>query len=318
MAKREKKSDDGGGYSYMDTYGDMVTLLLTFFVLLFAFSSVDDAKWNDLVQAFTGMPPRRVVTAIDLLDTPNFSDVMPLVIQKMKQDEKKNDEMVEVKNEDGTVEQVPINDLIKGWLQLDNDTQKALASEEYIAITAQFNHLFDELTHYIETEGLENMLFAEKRVDSIHIQVTAGVLFDSGKAELLPDYLPMLDSLEAMMATSLDGLGSIEVEGHTDDVPIRNARFHNNRDLSSARANAVVDYLQDKGHIPPDMLLGLGYGEYHPIVPNDSEENKQMNRRVQFVLKKKELKLADIAADADNAANADSAANVDNAANNKG
>ena len=64
MSKRQPPSEDEGGYSWMDTYGDMVTLLLTFFVLLFAFSSVDSAKWNTLVEAFTGSPPLRSIAAV--------------------------------------------------------------------------------------------------------------------------------------------------------------------------------------------------------------------------------------------------------------
>jgi flagellar motor protein MotB len=77
MVNRRPSKEEGGGYSWMDTYGDMVTLLLTFFVLLFAFSSVDDDKWSGLVQAFTGSPPLRNITAVDMLTLPDFSQDLP-------------------------------------------------------------------------------------------------------------------------------------------------------------------------------------------------------------------------------------------------
>ncbi|MBW1902469.1 MAG: OmpA family protein, partial [Deltaproteobacteria bacterium] len=77
---------------------------------------------------------------------------------------------------------------------------------------------------------------------------------------------------------------NIQVEGHTDDVPIRSRQFPSNWELSSARALAVLRLLLEKSDIEPERLSAAGYGEYHPNVPNDSSENRRLNRRVDIVI----------------------------------
>lgn len=293
MARREKKGDDGGGYNYMDTYGDLVTLLLTFFVLLFAFSSVDDAKWNTLVEAFTGMPPKRVITAIELLDQPDFTEYVPLIVSQLSNNK---EDMVEVKTPDGETVLIHVSDIPDRVVAMDPETAEIVGSAEYVEIERQFRKLYDDLLDYIETEGMQDFLYVDRDADSIYIRMKAGVLFESGSDKLLPDYQPMLDRLEVMLADTLTSIGSIRIEGHTDNVPISrsNPRFADNRDLSSARANSVVRYIEDKGNVPREMLEGVGLGEYHPIAPNTSEENRQQNRRVQFILAKRTLTLEEI------------------------
>jgi chemotaxis protein MotB len=76
----------------------------------------------------------------------------------------------------------------------------------------------------------------------------------------------------------------VRVEGHTDDVPIRTARYQSNWELSTARASAVVAYLVEVGKLDPERLSAAGYGEFHPQVPNDSPEHRARNRRVDLVV----------------------------------
>ena len=76
----------------------------------------------------------------------------------------------------------------------------------------------------------------------------------------------------------------IRIEGHTDDVPIRTAKFASNWELSTARASAVVAYLAGSGGLAPERLSAAGYGEYHPRVPNDNAENRAKNRRIDIVI----------------------------------
>ena len=80
---------------------------------------------------------------------------------------------------------------------------------------------------------------------------------------------------------------AIRVEGHTDNVPIApslRVRFATNWELSTARATAVVRYLQDKAGIAPDHLIASGYGEYRPLSPNTTPEGRAQNRRIEIVL----------------------------------
>ncbi|MBC7105712.1 MAG: OmpA family protein, partial [Firmicutes bacterium] len=78
----------------------------------------------------------------------------------------------------------------------------------------------------------------------------------------------------------------IRVEGHTDDLPINTPQFPSNWDLSTARANTVVKELIDGLGFPPERLAAVGYGEYRPRVPNDSDYHRQLNRRVDIVVLK--------------------------------
>lgn len=107
------------------------------------------------------------------------------------------------------------------------------------------------------------------------------VLFDSGKAELRKGAHPVLDKV----AKVLEEVSSqpVGVEGHTDNVPIKRSGWADNKALSVARANAVVDYLESKG-VDRSRLTAIGYGEEHPIASNTTTAGRQKNRRVEIII----------------------------------
>lgn len=110
------------------------------------------------------------------------------------------------------------------------------------------------------------------------------ILFDSGRAELNAEGKGVLDKVSSVLATVRDR--RISVEGHTDDVPIARAaleRFPSNWELSTARASTVVRYLVEQG-VPPERLAAAGFSKYQALVPNDSDENRRLNRRIEIVL----------------------------------
>lgn len=294
---RKRPPKDEGSYSWMDTYGDMVTLLLTFFVLLFAFSSVDDQKWNTLVEAFTGTPPMRSIAAVDLLTMPDFTNDLPQSYLNLESVSlgAQNTEPEPGENAELAQNLTP-QELEQLEMQLNEEQRALMSSEEYQQNEAQFSQLYERLVLYIKENGLENMLFASRDMESIYLRVAAGVLFDSGRAEILPAAQPVLDTLEDIFFTAGDSLSLVTVEGHTDNVPIHNARFADNWELSSMRATNVARYLWDKGRIGQEMFSISGYGEFRPIAANDTEEGKQLNRRVEFVLRKKIITTEDLAA----------------------
>lgn len=288
MARRAAKQESGG-YSWMDTYGDMVTLLLSFFVLLFAFSKVDEVKWAGVVQAFTGSPPLRNVAAVDMLKLPDFSNDLPKTYLNLEDMIMGGGEALEGQEP----VQYTLDELATLGVPVSEHQREILASEEYRQTETQFSLLYERLVIYIQTNGLEDMLFASRDMESIYLRVAAGVLFNSGKADLRPEALPVLDTLEEIIYNAKDSLSLMSVEGHTDNVPIHTARFADNWELSSMRAINVVRYL-DKGRLSPDMFAFAGYGEFKPIASNDTEEGRQLNRRVEFVLRKRVITAADI------------------------
>jgi len=114
----------------------------------------------------------------------------------------------------------------------------------------------------------------------IQVQLKEGVLFGSGSADLKESALPVLQPIATEM---LNKENHIRVEGHTDNVPIKRGRYHSNWELSMARAYAVLRVLEEQG-VAPQRLSGIGYGEYRPVAPNDTPENKAKNRRIEISL----------------------------------
>jgi len=117
-------------------------------------------------------------------------------------------------------------------------------------------------------------------LDGIMINLSDKMLFDVGKADLLPDSYVLLDGIINVIK---DIPAQIRVEGHTDNTPITR-RFPSNWDLSMARSLAVVHYFQNKGKLMPSRLSAAGYGEMKPIASNDTDEGRQTNRRVEIFL----------------------------------
>jgi chemotaxis protein MotB len=107
--------------------------------------------------------------------------------------------------------------------------------------------------------------------------------FESGKADLTNEIIENLEKIYPILK-KLSSDYEIIVEGHTDNVPIFTRQFQSNWELSTARATAVVRYLVSKG-IDPRRISAIGYGEYRPVAPNDTPENRQKNRRVVFFVK---------------------------------
>jgi chemotaxis protein MotB len=128
------------------------------------------------------------------------------------------------------------------------------------------------------------------------IRLAAARFFEPGQASLVPDALPVLDAV----AEELKSLGRpIRVEGHTDESAVGNAgtgsgsttgpaglagHFRNNWELSAGRAAMVTAYLESAHKILPRRLSAVGYGSTRPLVPNDTAENRDLNRRIAFVI----------------------------------
>ncbi len=115
------------------------------------------------------------------------------------------------------------------------------------------------------------------------ITFVAEVLFDSGKAEIKEDAFSILNKVAKVIRKRASGR-DIGVEGHTDNVPIVHSGWKSNWELSTARATSVLHYLINKGSLQPERLSAIGYGEYRSIAPNETEEGRQLNRRVEVVV----------------------------------
>ncbi len=120
------------------------------------------------------------------------------------------------------------------------------------------------------------------------INFVAEVLFDSGKAKLKRESLPILNKVARVLKEEVPG-NDVGIEGHTDNEPIRYSGWKSNWELSAHRALSVLHYLISRG-VDPRHLRAIAYGEYHPVAPNDTPEHKQLNRRVEIVIMPKLMK----------------------------
>lgn len=136
-----------------------------------------------------------------------------------------------------------------------------------------------KLQGYIEKEHLQEQARVLVDEQKIKLILNPPVLFDIGHAELKPEGVRLLDGIAQIFGTVKN---PIIVEGHTDNVPIHNAQFESNWELSFSRSFSVVKLFMNKYGFSPKQLSCLGYGEYWPVVPNDSDVNRGKNRRIEI------------------------------------
>ena len=117
--------------------------------------------------------------------------------------------------------------------------------------------------------------------EGVVIRLSGSYLFDSGRAELKPNSYAVLDAVAAEIRLLPN---DIRVDGHTDATPIDSPRYPTNWELSSARALAVTRYLSETDGVTADRLMAAGFGEFRPLVPNDTREHRAQNRRVEIHL----------------------------------
>ncbi len=220
-----------GAPEWMTTFADLMSLLLTFFVLLLSFSNMEIVKFRQMAgsmrEAFGMKSP------LDISNTPMGVQVMPMPSPSYTK----------------TTEKVPSN-----------------------LMTVK-------LREVLEKENMEKSGNIEVTERGVTLRLDGDAVFETGKVALKAGALKLLDRLAEIAATSP---GQIEVEGHTDNVPMRSARYPSNWELSAARAGSAVRYLTGKG-LPAQRLKAIGFGDTRPLVPNDSKENRAKNRRVEFL-----------------------------------
>ncbi len=143
----------------------------------------------------------------------------------------------------------------------------------------------DELLSELEQEIADKQVQVERIRDQLRVDMVDEVLFDSGESALKPEGIAILRKVGGVLKKT-EGR-TIEVQGHTDNIPIRGAlaqRFPTNWELSAARATNVVRFLQDEAGVDPSVLSAAARSEYQPRASNDTEEGRRENRRIEILL----------------------------------
>ena len=213
-----------------------------------------------------------------------FFFLLPACVSKTKYLEaNKNLESLEAK----------YNDLESKNLQLSKDIEKCRQElEERESVIEKQKSVIselDETKQKIESSMKEQIEAQEVKIEEIEgkLKVTFvdKILFDTGSVEINPRGKEVLLTIAGSLKENENQ--NIVVEGHTDNVPIGMVlrdRFPTNWELSTARATAVVRFLQDNGGLNPERLTASGYSYYRPVASNDTEEGRSQNRRIEIVL----------------------------------
>ncbi len=226
---------EGENREWLLTYADMVTLLLTFFVMLLSISSMDTERFD------------KIMTSIQYT---LGASVAP----------------------GGQLGRIDVH-----ALRQRNLSQMTGTEEE---------PLLQDIRQMIKKKNLEDSVQAIKQGDKIILRVKGRLLFQSGSTRFEQGATGVLSAVAHLVKKYPDY--RLDIQGHTDSRPIHNDKFASNWELSALRATAVLRYLIKQG-VSPRRLTATGYADTDPLVPNTSPENMAKNRRVEFVLEKKEI-----------------------------
>ena len=244
MAKKPR--EEGASNEWMNTYSDLVTLLLCFFVLLFSMSSVDAEKWELLVEALAGSDETKLVVDPGA----NPGDDMP-----------------------------PGN---PGQGGEDLTVAPVTGNPEDIK---DFDELFDYLQKYIQEKGLSESIEVMKSGDNVvYIRFRNSIFFRPDKGDLLEPAKEILNYLgECLMAVE-DQIYVVSINGHTADVQTPGVYVVSDWLLSGERASQVAKYLDEEMGFTPSKLRPMGYGKNFPIADNTTPEGREQNRRVDITI----------------------------------
>ena len=228
----------------MDTYGDMVTLLLCFFVLLYSMSTISEDNWKAIVQSFnpTAVEDIRATTGAGGPDADNTGETGHESVEEMQE-------------------------------QVEQDMQSLLQA----------------IQEFVQQQNLQDAVTVSQDGGKIFITFSQSVFFDGESAVIRKEAYPILDGVSDMLSSVAESLDEVRVQGHTARAGQGPNNVVNDRTLSSNRAANVIIYIQEHSVVPPSCLVSEGFGEWRPVAPNDTAENRAKNRRVEMIVSGRDI-----------------------------
>jgi len=255
MAKRKQEDPPKGAAPWMNTFSDLMNLLLCFFVLLFSMSTVDAEQFEQvaasLSNSFSILPAGGAAIGDGTLVANGISQLNNLAEY--------------VKNMGVSMDEAEEQDVEEQIEEIKLEQSEKMA---------------ESIQKYLEQQNIEEYVDLDFNSQYVLLTLNGAVLFESGSSDLKNDAVPLIDSIGNMLTGYTENI--IEVEGHTDNVPIHTAKYANNNVLSSFRALSVAEYLINNKGINPAKLKYSGRGEYVPVADNSTPEGRALNRRVEI------------------------------------
>ncbi|MBR2132303.1 MAG: flagellar motor protein MotB [Oscillospiraceae bacterium] len=257
MAKKKEPEAAKGSPAWMATFSDLMNLLLCFFVLLFSMSSVSEEKFNMVIASLQ--------SKISIFDQGGLNigegDMIGGGIRQLEFMDAYYNELANSKNDQETETEGDAKEQAEA---------EALAESEEMAENVQ--NAVDEL-------GISNAVEIEFDEQYVMINLSGAILFESGQSEVLEDAVPVLEKIALVLNQYDENI--IEIEGHTDNVPVStNSKYESNDVLSMYRALSVADLIREKTDLNPAYIKSAGRGDYVPVADNGTPEGRARNRRV--------------------------------------
>lgn len=259
MAKKKQPEAAKGSPAWMATFSDLMNLLLCFFVLLFSMSTVSEEKFNMVIASLQSKLSIFELGGLNIGEGQMVGGgIRQLEFLDAYYNELANARSEEDYDEDGD-----------STIQ-DQYEEEALAESEKMAESVQ---------EALDDMGISNAVEVEFDEQYVMLNLSGAILFESGQAEVLEEAKPILQKVALVLERYDQNI--IEIEGHTDSVPIsKNSKYESNDVLSMYRALSVAEYIRELTDLNPAYIKSAGRGAYVPIADNSTAEGRARNRRV--------------------------------------
>ena len=262
MAKRKPEEPKKGAPAWQCTFGDLMNLLLCFFVLLFSMSTVDAQKFEMIAASFS-----ETFSIFDAGATAIGDGV--LISNGVSQ----LNELEQYINSTGKTAESDseVNEM---------DEFEGMAAQIEAAKMAASEELAEKVQEAVTESSMDKDIDITFTSQYVQLTLKGSILFDSGKSELKQEAMPIVQKVGVILERYAES--TIEVEGHTDNVPINTAKYPSNDVLSSYRALSMFEYLVQNTSLDPAKLKHSGRGEYMPVADNSTPEGRAKNRRIEI------------------------------------
>lgn len=259
MAKKRQEDPPKGSPAWMATFSDLMNLLLCFFVLLYSMSSVDAEKFQMVIASLQSNMSILPAGGQSIGDGQMISSG----VRQLEFLDSYYNEMANSKSEDE--EENSSNTVYEAF------KQEELSESEQMA---------EEIQQAIDAAGIQNLVEVEFNAEYVQLSLSGAILFDSGKSEIIEGAYPIVKKIASILETYDKNI--IEIEGHTDNVPISTSKYESNDVLSMYRALTVANYVRENTSLNPALVKSSGRGDYVPIADNTTSEGRARNRRVEI------------------------------------
>lgn len=267
MRRNAHNQDEEASHErWLISYADFITLMFAFFVVMYSISSVSEGKYRVLSDALNqAFDNNQKTTAL----IPNPID-LPIA------------QSLPYEQAEGTIKAEAVEGVKEEILTESDEQAENLAKPgiEQDRVKKSLGEIADDIRYEVLPFIDEQLISVNNTDKAIEVEIKSQLLFPSGNARLVSKAIPVLSNLATIFSTFNN---PIQVEGFTDNQPIKTTIFPSNWELSAARAASVVHLFMRKG-IEPRRMSAVGFAEFRPIADNNTEAGRQENRRVLIVI----------------------------------